>query len=134
MSEAEGGKGWIGYWLHPDEPADRPSPVIELDTEFSYRAMAGSTLVEACAADQAQYHDEPDERIAFSLLCTRLTELGPPLSVNDYDALYEPEFTLDQRNSPKNSSKPSAQKAVSSETALGSAAASASDESERGSS
>ncbi|MGY4907787.1 hypothetical protein [Streptomyces sp. 900116325] len=25
---AKGGKGWIGYWLHPDEPVDWRSPRI----------------------------------------------------------------------------------------------------------
>jgi hypothetical protein len=93
---AEGGKGWIGYWLHPDEPTDGPWPVIELDTEFSYWSMTGSTLAEACAADRSRYHDEPDDsRTAFSRLSTQLAELGLPLSGEDYDALHDPEWTVD---------------------------------------
>ncbi|MEU8721085.1 hypothetical protein [Streptomyces antimycoticus] len=93
---AEGGKGWIGYWLHPDEPTDRPWPVIELDTEFSYWSMAGSTLAEACAADRADYEDEPDDaRSAFAQLSARLAELGLPLSGEDYDDLYDPEGIVD---------------------------------------
>ncbi|QLH24708.1 hypothetical protein [Streptomyces sp. Rer75] len=92
---AEGGKGWIGYWLHPDEPTDGPWPVIELDTEFSYWSMAGSTLAEACAADRARYQDEPDERTAFSQLSARLTDLGLPLSGQDFDDLHDPEWTVD---------------------------------------
>lgn len=92
---AEGGKGWIGYWLHPDEPADRPWPVIELDTEFSYWGMVGSTLAEACLAEHIRYQDEPDEQAAFSRLAARLAELGLPLDVQDYDALHEPELTVD---------------------------------------
>ncbi|MFE3652294.1 hypothetical protein [Streptomyces sp. NPDC059122] len=92
---AEGGKGWIGYWHHPDEPADVPTPLIELDTEFTYWSMAGRTLAEACAADQAEYHDEPDERRAFALLSAQLAEFGLPLGVTDYDALDELEFTVD---------------------------------------
>ncbi|WP_310720941.1 hypothetical protein [Streptomyces lydicus] len=92
---AAGGKGWIGYWLHPDEPTDQPWPVIELDTEFSYWGMSGSTLAEACAADRADYHDDPDEGTAFSLLSARLAELGLPLSGQAYDALHEPACAVD---------------------------------------
>jgi hypothetical protein len=92
---AEGGKGWIGYWLHPDESTDGPWPVIELDTEFTYWSMAGSTLAEACAADRVRYQDEPDERTAFSQLSARLTELGLPLGGQDFDALHDPEWTVD---------------------------------------
>jgi hypothetical protein len=91
---AEGGKGWIGYWLHPDEPADRPPPIIELDTEATYWSMAGRTLAEACAAESAQYHDEPDKWIAFTLLAGQLAELGLSLSTHDYDALDDPEYTV----------------------------------------
>ncbi|WP_413811859.1 hypothetical protein [Streptomyces sp. OE57] len=90
---AEAGKGWIGYWVHPDEPADRPWPLVELDTEFSYWSMMGSTLAEACAADQVRH--DPDRRIAFSRLADRLAELGLPLGVRDYDALRDAEFTVD---------------------------------------
>ncbi|MEU9120960.1 hypothetical protein AB0C96_14060 [Streptomyces sp. NPDC048506] len=92
---AEGGKGWIGYWLHPDEPADAPWPLIELDTEFTYWSMAGSTLAEACAADIAQYQDEPDEQAAFAVLSAQLAELGLPLSGDDYDDLHDPGYTVD---------------------------------------
>lgn len=92
---AKGGKGWIGYWIHPDDPTDRPLPIIELDTEFSYWSMEGSTLAEACAADRAQYHEEPDERAAFSLVSAQLAELGLPLSGQDYDDLYAPEYAVD---------------------------------------
>jgi len=92
---AEGGKGWIGYWLHPDEPTDGPWPVIELDTEFSYWSMAGSALAEACAADRSRYQDEPDEQTAFSQLSARLTDLGLPLSGQDFDDLHDPGWTVD---------------------------------------
>ncbi|WP_419836763.1 hypothetical protein [Streptomyces bugieae] len=91
---AAGGKGWIGYWLHPDEPAGRPWPVIELDTEFSYRGMVGGTLAEACLAEHIRYQDEPDEQLAFSRLSARLADLGLRLGVQDYDALHEPELTV----------------------------------------
>ncbi|GAA1560728.1 hypothetical protein GCM10009678_49520 [Actinomadura kijaniata] len=91
---AQSDKGWIGYWLHPDEPADRPPPLIQLDTEGSYWSMVGSTLAEACAADRARYHDEPDERVAFTLIADRLAELGLPLGTRDYDALRDPEYAV----------------------------------------
>ncbi len=57
--------------------------------------MSGSTLAEACAADRVDYHDEPGEGTAFSLLSARLAELGLPLSGQDYDALHEPACTAD---------------------------------------
>ncbi|MFD4689028.1 hypothetical protein [Streptomyces sp. NPDC058463] len=89
---AKGGKGWIGYWLHPDEPADRRAwHLIELDTEFTFWGMVGLSLTEGSAAEQASYQDEPDERIAFTQLATELAELGLPLSTQDYDALDDTE-------------------------------------------
>ncbi|MEV3937778.1 hypothetical protein AB0K52_17575 [Glycomyces sp. NPDC049804] len=48
---AEGGKGWIGYWFHPGQPADQPAPLLELDTEFTFWSLAGRTLAEACAVE-----------------------------------------------------------------------------------
>ncbi|NBE56393.1 hypothetical protein [Streptomyces boluensis] len=92
---AEGGKGWIGYWLHPDEPTDRPWHVIELDTEGTFWGMAGLTLTEAVAAQRASYQDEPDEGTAFAQLAAELAKLGLPLSTDDYDALDETPYTVD---------------------------------------
>ncbi|MFE4329504.1 hypothetical protein ACFRQM_08600 [Streptomyces sp. NPDC056831] len=40
---AKGGKGWIGYWLHPDEPTDRAWHLMELDTEFTFWGLVGLT-------------------------------------------------------------------------------------------
>ncbi|WP_030317326.1 hypothetical protein [Streptomyces flavochromogenes] len=84
---AKGGKGWIGYWLHPDEPADRPWHLTELDTEFTFWSLGGLTLTEGVAAERASYQDEPDERIAFTQLAAELADLGLPLSTQDYEAL-----------------------------------------------
>ncbi|MFB7211141.1 hypothetical protein [Streptomyces sp. NPDC056255] len=92
---AKGGKGWVGYWLHPDEPADRAWHLMELDTEFSFWGLAGLTLTEGVAAERAQYQDEPDERIAFTQLAAELAGLGLPLSTQDYDALDDTEYTVD---------------------------------------
>ncbi|WP_371798754.1 hypothetical protein OG963_09560 [Streptomyces sp. NBC_01707] len=92
---ARGGKGWIGYWLHPDEPADRAWHLVELDTEFTFWGLVGLTLTEGSAAEQASYQDEPDERIAFTQLAAELAELGLPLSTQDYDALDDTEYTVD---------------------------------------
>ncbi|MDG4860612.1 hypothetical protein P8605_21015 [Streptomyces sp. T-3] len=92
---AKGGKGWIGYWLHPEEPADGAWHLIELDTEFTFWGLAGLTLTEASAAEQASCQDEPDERIAFTQLAAELAELGLPLSTQDYDALDDSEYTVD---------------------------------------
>ncbi|WP_405669088.1 hypothetical protein OG612_33785 [Streptomyces sp. NBC_01527] len=92
---AKGGKGWIGYWLHPDEPADRAWHLVELDTEFTFWGLVGLTLTEGSAAEQASCQDEPDERIAFTQLAAELAELGLPLSTQDYDALDDTEYTVD---------------------------------------
>jgi len=92
---AKGGKGWIGYWVHPDESSDRAWHVIELDTEFTFWSMVGLTLTEASAAERASYQDEPDERIAFTQLASELAELGLPLSTQDYDALDDTEYRVD---------------------------------------
>ncbi|MEU0631729.1 hypothetical protein [Streptomyces sp. NPDC005989] len=92
---AKGGKGWIGYWLHPDEPADRAWHLIELDTEFTFWGLDGLTLTEGVAAERARYQDEPDERIAFTQLAAELAGLGLPLSTQDYDALEFTKYTVD---------------------------------------
>ncbi|MGW1466643.1 hypothetical protein ACWCPT_20125 [Streptomyces sp. NPDC002308] len=92
---AKGGKGWVGYWLHPDEPADRGWQPMELDTEFTFWTMAGRTLTEGVAAERASYQDEPDERDAFTRLAAELVELGVPLNTVEYDALDEAEYRVD---------------------------------------
>jgi hypothetical protein len=92
---AKGGKGWIGYWLHPDEPADRAWHLIELDTEFTFWGLVGLTLTEGSATGQARYQDEPDERIAYTQLAAELAALGLPLGTQDYDALDDTEYTVD---------------------------------------
>ncbi|WP_405937341.1 hypothetical protein OG338_12100 [Streptomyces sp. NBC_00726] len=89
---AKGGKGWVGYWAHPDEPGWRP---VELDTEFTLWPMTGSTLTEAVAFEQSAYQDEPDERVAFGQLAAELAALGLPLSTADYDALEDGEYVVD---------------------------------------
>ncbi|MFI5768929.1 hypothetical protein ACIA74_10300 [Streptomyces sp. NPDC051658] len=91
---AKGGKGWIGYWLHPDEPGDRAWHLMELDTEFTFWGLVGLTLTEGVAAERASYQDEPDERIAFTRLAAELAELGLPLSTQDYDALDDTEYMV----------------------------------------
>ncbi|QLY29457.1 hypothetical protein H0264_30005 [Nocardia huaxiensis] len=92
---AKGGKGWVGYWLHPDEPVNRGWRVIMLDTEFTFWGLTGFSLAEGVAAVQAGYQDEPDVRIAFTRLAAELAELGLPLSTQDYDALDDSEFAVD---------------------------------------
>ncbi|WP_327174570.1 hypothetical protein OG599_04125 [Streptomyces sp. NBC_01335] len=92
---AKGGKGWVGYWLHPGEPADRGWQPMELDTEFTFWTMVGRTLTEGVAAERASYRDEPDERIAFTLLAAELGSFGLPLSTSDYESLVEAEYRVD---------------------------------------
>ncbi|MEU0403935.1 hypothetical protein ABZ318_27610 [Streptomyces sp. NPDC006197] len=92
---AKGGKGWIGYWLHPDEPADRAWRLLELDTEFTFWTLLGRTLTEGAAAEQASRQDDPDERTAFARLAADLAELGLPLGTQEYDALDDTEHRVD---------------------------------------
>ncbi|MEV0248414.1 hypothetical protein AB0H76_17585 [Nocardia sp. NPDC050712] len=92
---AKGDKGWVGYWLHPDEPVNQGWRVIMLDTEFTFWRLAGFSLAEGVAAAQARFQDEPDERIAFTRLAIELAELGLPLSTQDFDALDDSGFAVD---------------------------------------
>ncbi|MFF2555534.1 hypothetical protein ACFVUS_31320 [Nocardia sp. NPDC058058] len=92
---AKGGKGWVGYWLHPDEPSERAWRPIVLDTEFTFWGLPGLSLAEGVAAEQAGYQNEPDERIAFARLATELAGLGLSLSTQDFDALDDSGLTVD---------------------------------------
>ncbi|MEU5823728.1 hypothetical protein ABZ798_21785 [Streptomyces sp. NPDC047803] len=92
---AKGGHGWVGYWLHPDEPTDPAWRLIGLDTEFTLWHMSGSTLAEGAAAEQAGYQDEPDERVAYAQLAAELAALGLPLGTADFDALDDSEYAVD---------------------------------------
>ncbi|MEV5653356.1 hypothetical protein [Streptomyces sp. NPDC052291] len=92
---AKGGHGWVGYWLHPDEPTDPAWRLIGLDTEFTLWHMSGSTLAEGAAAEQAGYQDEPDERVAYAQLAAELAALGLPLSTADFDALDDSDYAVD---------------------------------------
>ncbi|MFD7731176.1 hypothetical protein ACFV6F_12425 [Kitasatospora phosalacinea] len=92
---ARGGRGWVGYWLHPDEPADRGWRPAELDTEFSVRTLPGRTLAEAAAAELAHYRDESDERAGYAALVAELAALGLPLDSREYDALDRTEPRVD---------------------------------------
>ncbi|MEU2230432.1 hypothetical protein [Streptomyces vietnamensis] len=89
---AKGGKGWIGYWLHPDEPSDRAWLLIELDTEFTFWRMVGRTLTEGAAAERASYQAEHD---AFGRLATELAALGLPLETRNHGALDDAAYTVD---------------------------------------
>lgn len=78
-------KGWWGYWVHPDQPADEPPPPIELDTEAQYWGLDGRSFAEAYIADTVD--DEDDPAAAFAELADRLIALGIPVSTRDYAAL-----------------------------------------------
>ncbi|MFJ3786782.1 hypothetical protein [Streptomyces sp. NPDC090093] len=80
---AKGGKGWVGYWLHPSEPTDRSWHLIELDTEFTFWALSSRTLTEGVAAEHTSHQDELDAHTAYVRLATELAELGLPLSPQD---------------------------------------------------
>ncbi|MFF5338573.1 hypothetical protein [Streptomyces sp. NPDC013181] len=94
---AKGGVGWVGYWLHPDEPASPAWRPIGLDTEFTLWHLRGTTLTEAAAAEQSGYQDEPDERLAYAEIVAQLDALGMPIAARDYDALDERDYHVNPK-------------------------------------
>ena len=85
---AEDGNGnWIGYWVHPDEPSDRPPLIVGRDTEATWFGLPGSTLAQACAAQEAEYQDETDVSRAFADVADRLAALGLEIGTRDHDSL-----------------------------------------------
>ncbi|WP_326644809.1 hypothetical protein OG884_11320 [Streptosporangium sp. NBC_01755] len=67
------GDGVYGYWLHPDERAARP-PIVAIDSEGTFFAPRGSTLLEALINDSG-IDDE-----AFACLADRFAAVGLPIS------------------------------------------------------
>ncbi|WP_030910956.1 hypothetical protein [Streptosporangium amethystogenes] len=67
------GDGVYGYWLHPDERAERP-PIVAIDSEGTFFAPRGSTLLEALLNDSGV--DGP----AFGRLADRFAAVGLPIS------------------------------------------------------
>lgn len=90
---AEGGKGWLGYWFHPAQPAGEPPPLIELDTEARFWSMDGANFAEACIADTAHYEDDPQPR--YAALAERLIAKGVPINTKVYSELDGPGFRVD---------------------------------------
>ncbi|MEV7675859.1 hypothetical protein [Streptomyces sp. NPDC088752] len=82
---AKGGKGWIGYWLHPGEPADPSWPLIELGTEFTFRRLNDLTLAEGVVAECASRQEELDTHIAFAQLAAELAQMGLLLGAQERD-------------------------------------------------
>jgi hypothetical protein len=75
-----------GYWMHPDEPVDRPAPIIHLDTEGSYRVLPGSCFAEACIAEMVALSGEDGE---FLEMAEQLVALGVSISARSYADLSE---------------------------------------------
>ncbi|MFF5213487.1 hypothetical protein [Streptosporangium sp. NPDC000396] len=81
--------GCYGYWVHPDEPADRPARIIQVDTEGSYRVLNGTTFTEACVAE---YADDRDEMFADT--AEEFAELGIPIIARSVADLHKPELLV----------------------------------------
>jgi len=72
----------IGYWLHPDEPADQPPVIFTYDTEASFDLMPGHTLVEALIFQTAGFDDD-----RFAELASAFAAYGLPISAARPDDL-----------------------------------------------
>lgn len=88
----EGGKGWLGYWTHPDQPGDELIP-IELDTEAQFWGMDGDNFAIACLVDECL--DEDDEQQRFAELTARAIALGIPISTRALDEVEGPPYIHD---------------------------------------
>ena len=82
--------GVIGYWLHPNEPAGRPAPVVSLDTEGQYEVFAGTTFAEAVVG---AWVDDDDEW--FGRLADGFEALGVAMPVRRTADLVKPEVAVD---------------------------------------
>jgi hypothetical protein len=79
----------MGYWFHPDEPADRPAPVLTFDTEGQFNILPGTTFAEAVVG--ARVSDDDD----FGRLADRFEALGVPMPVRRWADLVMPPVTVD---------------------------------------
>jgi hypothetical protein len=76
VAEIDGDKV-IGYWLHPDEPADQPPVVLTFDTEASFDIRPGYTLVDALIYNIAGHDDD-----YFAEVATAFAACGLPVTTN----------------------------------------------------
>ncbi|MCK1798372.1 hypothetical protein MTQ01_20550 [Streptomyces sp. XM4193] len=77
--------GCIGYWHHPDQSPGAPTPIVMVDSEGSYRTLAGRSFVEACL-DEIAYDDDE----TYLSLASELAALGisvPGSSTEDLELL-----------------------------------------------
>lgn len=81
--------GLVGYWLHPDEPTDRPPAVVKYDNEGQFSIMFGANLAEALVGDWAC-----DRRKQFRRWAKRLAKLGLIVTARCEDDLDYPEVTV----------------------------------------
>ncbi|MGP3989599.1 hypothetical protein [Streptomyces sp. 3N207] len=87
-----------GYWVHPDEPTDRPARIVHRDTEGSFMLMGGNTFAGAIVDD---YFSVPEEEFAevaehFSAEAAELlAELGIAVPIRSTADLDRPETHLD---------------------------------------
>lgn len=82
------GDGVYGYWLHPDERAERP-PIVAIDSEGTFFVPRGSTLLEALLNDSGV--DGP----AFGRLADRFAAVGLPISPRSRAEIPESGIVMD---------------------------------------
>lgn len=82
--------GLVGYWLHPDEPADHPPAVVKYDDEGQLQILAGATLAEALVGDWAC-----DSTKKFRRWAKRFAKLGLAITARRPDDLPYPEVAVD---------------------------------------
>ena len=79
-----------GYWLHPEEPADRPAAIVRYDTEGVFTVLPGRTLVEALIYNMA--HEDDDE---IAALAAAFTAYGLPVNPSRSEDLPDPIVAVD---------------------------------------
>ncbi len=80
----------IGYWFHPDEPAERPAPVVRLDTEGQIEILDGTMFAEAIVGKWVYDDDE-----WFGRLADGFVALGVPMPVRRTADLVRPRVAVD---------------------------------------
>jgi|GEM_PF-5829277 len=85
---------WLGYWTHPDEPADREPSIVEVDTEYSFRLHPGRSLAEALVVAASEYSDDEEAHaeLAAAMATAGITGVATdPSEVPEPGSIVDPE-------------------------------------------
>jgi hypothetical protein len=72
----------LGYWLHPDQPADRPLRTFRYDTEGQCSVFGQCSLAETIVIT----HLDPDDE-SYAAVLDDFERLGVPVSTRDWAEL-----------------------------------------------